>query len=76
MIRKTLLTLAAVLVAGCAAPPQKFDWVKEGASYHQRDTALSDCTYQIKLSKAASAEQAELLKLCMQGKGFRYKRIN
>jgi hypothetical protein len=68
------MSLAAVL-AGCAAP-QKFDWVKEGASTHERDTALSECNYQIKLNKAAVTEQSELLKLCMQGKGFRYKKIN
>lgn len=68
------IALATLLVAGCAAPP-KFSWVKEGASSHQRDTALSECSYQIKLGKTAAAQQPELLQLCMQGKGFRYKRV-
>jgi hypothetical protein len=69
------MSLAAAVLSGCAAP-QKFDWIKEGASSRERDTALSECSYQIKLNKAAATDQAELLKLCMQGKNFRYKRVN
>jgi len=50
--------------------------VKEGASEHQRTDALSECRYQIRLNKTPASEEAELLKLCMQGKGFRLKRVN
>ncbi|MCD0416771.1 hypothetical protein LOC51_06045 [Rubrivivax sp. JA1024] len=45
-------------------------------SEHQRTDALSECNYQIRLNKTPAAEQPELLKLCMQGKGYRLKRVN
>jgi len=64
----------ATLLAGCGAPP-KFDWVKEGTSKYERDTVLSECNYQVKLNKTSAAEQGELIRLCMQGKGFRYKQL-
>ena len=75
---KTRLLLAAVVVplmSACAAPA-RYDYVKEGASNFQRTDALSECQYQIRLNKTPSVQEAELLKLCMQGKGFRLKRVN
>lgn len=76
LLKGTLIaaSLTTLLFAGCAAP-QKFDWIKEGASRHDKESALSECNYQIKLNKTAPAEQTDLLKLCMQGKGYRYKPI-
>jgi hypothetical protein len=56
------------------APP-KYDFVKDGVTEHQKVDALSECQYQIKLNKTPVFEQKELLNLCMQGKGYRYKRI-
>lgn len=70
-----LLSVVAVLVSACATPP-RYDYVKEGASEFQRTDALSECRYQIRLNKTPATEEAELLKLCMQGKGFRLKRVN
>jgi uncharacterized lipoprotein YajG len=67
--------MAVALMTGCAAP-QKFDWIKEGASKHEKESVLSECTYQIKLNKTSVTEQSELLKLCMQGKGYRYRQVN
>lgn len=64
----------ALLLTGCAAPA-RFDWVKDGASRSDRDTASSECQYQIRLNKTAAAEQSELFKLCMQGKGYRLRRV-
>lgn len=73
---KTFLPSSMALVlAACAAPP-KFDWVKEGVSQHEKVNNFSECSYQIKLNKTPVAEQQELLKLCMQGKGFRYRQVN
>lgn len=66
---------AVVLLSACASTPA-FDYVKEGASQHQRTDALSECQYQVKLNKTPASEQEELIKLCMQGKGFRLKRVN
>ena len=66
---------AAAVLSACASAPI-FDYVKEGASQHQKKNALSECQYQVKLNKTPVAEQKELIKLCMQGKGFRLKRVN
>ena len=75
MKTKILLSICAVLVTACAAPA-RYDYVKEGASEYQRTDALSECRYQIRLNKTPATEEAELLKLCMQGKGYRLKRVN
>lgn len=76
LLNGTLITAAVttLLLAGCAAPP-KYEWVKDGASKFDQENALSECSYQIKLNKIAANEQQELLKLCMQGKGYRYKPV-
>jgi hypothetical protein len=50
--------------------------MKEGGTAHQRTTALSECTYQIKLNKTPPEQQKELTKLCMQGKGWRLRPVN
>lgn len=71
---KTITALFAVTLAGCAAPPQ-YQWVKEGASSHERETASSECAYQIRLNKTPVNEQAELRNLCMKGKGWRLKQV-
>jgi outer membrane murein-binding lipoprotein Lpp len=76
-MRKFLvMTLAStsIYLLGCAAP-QKLEWLKEGASKLNTDTANSECTYQIKLNKTEVSEQSELLKLCMQGKGYRLRQM-
>jgi outer membrane biogenesis lipoprotein LolB len=65
----------ALLLSACAAPA-RFGYVKDGATASQGTDALSECQYQIRLNKTVAAEQNELLKLCMQGKGFRLKRVN
>ena len=70
-----MIFMGAVVMSACSAPP-KYDWVKEGASDFQRTDALSACQYQIKLNKTPEAQEPELLKLCMQGKGFRNKKVN
>lgn len=75
MKKRLAITGFALILSACAAPA-RYDYVKEGASEHQKTDALSECQYQIRLNKTPGTEQAELLKLCMQGKGFRLKRVN
>ena len=75
-MKNTLLVIAVASGMSACATPVRYDYVKEGTSEHQRTDALSECNYQIRLNKTPATEQAELLKLCMQGKGFRLKRIN
>lgn len=69
-----IIAIASILSA-CAAPV-RYEYVKEGASDFQRTDAMSECSYQIRLNKTPSIEQEALLKLCMQGKGYRLKRVN
>lgn len=75
-MKKQWVVISAALFLGACATPARYDYVKEGASDHQRTDALSECQYQIRLNKTPANEQAELLRLCMQGKGFRLKRVN
>lgn len=74
-MKKILIIVMAFIVSACAAPA-RYDYVKEGASEYQRTDALSECRYQIRLNKTPATEEAELTRLCMQGKGFRIKRVN
>jgi hypothetical protein len=68
-----VLAFAGLLTA-CASPP-RFDYVRDGATAFEKVNSLSECTYQIKLNKTLPAEQSNLLHLCMQAKGFRYKQV-
>jgi hypothetical protein len=75
-MKKIVLAIGIVTtLSACVSPPQ-YDYVKEGVSNHQKTDAISECQYQVKLNKTPVYEQADLIKLCMQGKGFRLKRVN
>ena len=65
---------AAALLSACASQP-RYAYVKEGASAHTTQSALAKCEYQIKVQKTAPGEQASLKKLCMEGEGYRLKRV-
>ena len=65
----------AFLLSACASPP-RYGYVKEGASAHDTTNSTSECQYQIRLNKTPQTEADGLMKLCMQGKGFRVKRVN
>jgi len=73
------ITLAALcsafLLSACSSPP-RYAYVKEGASKHTTQSAMAKCDYQIKVQKTPPGEQAELKKLCMEGEGYRLKRVN
>jgi len=36
---------------------------------------MAKCEYKIKAQKTPPGEQAELKNLCMEGQGYRYKRV-
>ncbi|NMV39074.1 hypothetical protein [Ralstonia insidiosa] len=63
----------AIIVSGCAAP--RYAYTKDGASAFQTANDKSECAYQVKLNKTAQNQQAELVDLCMKGKGYRLKRV-
>lgn len=74
-MKNIILSVVLVLSVSACAGPARYAYVKDGASSGMQTDALSECQYQIRLNKTPPAEQAELLRLCMQGKGFRLKRV-
>ena len=75
---KAVATIGTVLVltfAGCSSPP-RYAYVKEGASAHTTRSDMSKCEYNIKLQKTPVGERNSLLNLCMEGEGYRLKRVN
>ncbi len=68
------IALCGIVLAGCAGAGHR-EWIKEGASPFDRTSARSECEYQIKLNKGPQTDQYDLLRLCMQGKGYRYERV-
>lgn len=70
-MKRHLILLGAIFaLSACSSTPNS-EYMKDGASESQRVDALSECQYQVKLNKIEDEEQAELINLCMQGKGFR-----
>lgn len=69
------ISICALSLSACAVAPPVFDYVKEGASQHQKTDAISECQYQIKLNKTPVEQQKDLVELCMKGKGFRLKQV-
>lgn len=67
----TLLALATFTMSGCSSTPR--EWYKEGIQPDDTQTALSECRYQVGLNKIPKGEQEELVKNCMEGKGFRLR---
>ncbi|WP_137896592.1 hypothetical protein [Ramlibacter sp. 2FC] len=70
-----LIVIAAASILSACAGSVRYEYEKEGASEYDRTTALSECRYQIQLNKAPDKQEAELMKLCMQGKGYRVKPV-
>ena len=61
---------AAVVLAGCASGPKPF-WHKPGATADDAYTQLSECKFQVGLSKVMKDERDDLVAHCMRGKGYR-----
>lgn len=72
---KMVFALALAALLSACASSARYHYAKDGASEYQRTDALSECQYQVKLNKIPANEQAELVQLCMQGKGFRLKPV-
>ena len=69
-----VLACAALLTA-CSSPP-RYAYQKEGSSAHTTKSALAKCEYQVKVNKTPISEQEALRKLCMEGEGYRLRRVN
>ncbi|MDU1145190.1 putative periplasmic lipoprotein [Aeromonas rivipollensis] len=70
-MKRHLILLGTIMVLSACSSTPSSEYTKAGASEAQRTDALSECQYQVKLNKIEDEEQAELINLCMQGKGFR-----
>ena len=62
----------AGLLVGCAAPLMV--WTKPGVSQEDRNSPLSKCEYQVRLQKTPESDVQGLMRLCMQGEGYRLTR--
>jgi hypothetical protein len=66
------LALAALLaLAACSSAPRQ--WHKDGVSEFDVANHESECKFQTGLAKIKGDRAEELVRLCMQGKGFRQK---
>jgi hypothetical protein len=65
-------SLLVCLLVVCAACGPRYAYFKDGVSLYDTNSAQSECEYQVRLNKTPAFEQDELIRLCMQGKGFRY----
>lgn len=67
-----MLIAAVLLVAGCATSSKPF-WAKPNVSADDTYTELSECRFQVGLSKskASDSDKELLIAHCMRGKGFR-----
>lgn len=74
MNAKLAIVASSLLLAACAAAPSA-QWGKDGTTAYQRSSDQSECQYQIEMSKAPKEQQAHLMSLCMQGKGYRMKPV-
>lgn len=71
MIRLSLAIAALVALAACSST--RPHWFKEGVSEFDTANFESECKFQTGLAKIKGDQADELVKLCMQGKGFRLR---
>lgn len=73
MIRKTIsafaVTSLALTLSSCASTPS---WHKSGVNAYDTQTALSDCRYTVGMNKVDKVEKEQLIRDCMQARGFRW----
>ncbi len=73
---KILLAIGVAILVSACAPLPRYAYVKDGASKMQTETDMSKCEYQIQLQKTAPGNVEALKKLCMEGQGYRLRRVN
>lgn len=61
----------ALLIALTACSSTPAPWQKEGVSAFDTANVESECKFQTGLAKIKGDQADELVRLCMQGKGFR-----
>lgn len=69
MYKLAVSFVAMLFLSGCASPT----WNKSGVSRHDTHTALSQCKYEIGLNKVSDSKSREMIRNCMEGKGFRWR---
>lgn len=75
MKNRVLLPFLAVLFLSACVSAPRVDWVRADTTQMQKENAVAECNYQIRLNKTPVIERDELLSLCMRGKGFRLQRV-
>lgn len=70
---KYAAAIAATLVLSACATSKPY-WHKENVSADDTYTQLSECRFQVGLSRVSKSEREELVAHCMRGKGFRLLR--
>ena len=74
-MKKILIVLASTaLLTACG--PTKYAFVKKGSDAQETQSAVAQCNYQIQLQKTPQTQQNNLRQLCMEGQGYRVKRVN
>lgn len=70
MIKIAVMSIAVLLLAGCASTSKPF-WAKPNVSADDTYTELSECRFKVGVSKIDEDDQEMLVAHCMRGKGFR-----
>lgn len=71
---KICSVLLVASLVGCASAPQ-YEFRKNGATRDEARSAYSGCEYQVLLNKVPQEQQRKLMRLCMEGQGYRLVRV-
>ena len=67
--RLPLATAALIAMAACSSTPRQ--WQKDGVNSFDTANVESECKFQTGLAKIKGDQAEELVRHCMQAKGFR-----
>lgn len=70
MTKHAGMLIAALVLTGCASSSKPY-WHKPNATSDDAYTQLSECRFQIGLSKIPKKEEEMMVAHCMRGKGYR-----
>jgi hypothetical protein len=71
LFRQPLAIAALVALTACSS--NRPQWQKDGVNAFDTANVESECRFQTGLAKIKGDQADELVKLCMQGKGFRQR---